>query len=94
MHSLDVLKRPIISEKAELLRDKNIYIFKVDKNANKKMIKDAIHKIYGLVPRKINVVNRRAKRKRNRFGYGYTSSLKKAYVYLNKKEKIEIFRSL
>ena len=93
MNLYDVLRRPIVTEKAEMLREQNIYAFEVDPNANKTLVKQAIRKIYNVTPEGVNIVNTRSKRKRNRIGYGYKSGMKKAYVFLNAKDKIEIFEA-
>lgn len=94
MNIYDVIKKPIISEKAEDLRNRNIYAFEVNKKAHRDEVKAAIEKIYGVKPEKVNILNVRAKAKSNRFGIGYKSSRKKAYVFLNKKDKIEILEGV
>ncbi len=94
MNLYDVLKKPLVTEKAEALRAENVYIFEVDRKANKKLIKEAVRKIYGVTPEKVNVTYINAKRKRNRYGYGFTPRRKKAYVFLDKKDKIEIFEGV
>ncbi len=94
MNVSDFIIKPVISEKSETLRERNVYIFEIHKNVNKKMVKEAIQSIYGLWPSKVNVLVQRGKRKKNRYGYGYTKTKKKAYVYLNSKEKIDIFKNV
>jgi len=94
MNLYDVLKRPIVTEKAEQLRESNVYTFEVDKNANKTLVKQAIRKVYGVVPEKINITYIPSRKKRNRMNYGYTSRGKKAYVYLSQKDKIEIYEGV
>jgi len=76
------------------LREKNIYVFKVSIDANKSLIKQAIKKIYGVTPVKVNVLNQLPKAKANRYGKGFRSRTKKAYVFLSKKDKIELFESV
>jgi len=91
MNVYDIIKSPIITEKAEVLRARNIYAFRVDLRANKTLVKLAIKKIYGITPDKVNIVTNLPKEKRNRNKIGYSPRTKKAYVFLNKKDKIEIF---
>jgi len=91
MDLYDVIKKPLVTEKAEGLRQENIYIFEVSRRANKKLIKEAVKKIYGITPKKVNILNMPARKKSSRFGVGYTAQKKKAYVFLDKKDKIEIF---
>lgn len=95
MNLYDVIKKPVISEKSEYLRENlNCYVFQVDARANKKLVNQAIRLIYELTPKKVNIVNLRPKRKANRLGYGYTTRKKKAYVFLNESDKIEIFEGV
>ena len=93
MEIYDVLIKPILSEKNELMREKNIYAFKVDKRANKKQIKEAIYKLYKVNPQKVNILNKKPKPKGYRAQVGYKSSYKKAYIYLSPKDKIPIFEA-
>lgn len=95
MHVYDIIKRPVLSEKAEYLREaSNIYVFEVTSRANKPMVKKSIREIYGVTPKKVNIVNLPVKAKRNRYGTGYKASKKKAYVYLDKKDKIVLFEGV
>lgn len=94
MNLYEVLRRPLVTEKAEVLRAQNIYAFDVNVNANKTLVKQAIKKIYGVTPEKVNITTVRPKGKRNRFGLGYKAWRKKAYVFLNKKDKIELFEGV
>lgn len=93
MNIYDVLKRPILSEKTEKLKEKNIYVFEISVSANRALVKEAIQKIHKVTPIKVNTLNVLAKSKRNRYGLGFKSRRKKAYVYLSPKEKLDIFES-
>lgn len=94
MNLYDVLKKPLVSEKAEMLRSQNCYVFEVDKRANKILVKQAIRQLYGVTPEKVNVINNRGKYSRNRYGMGKKSDRKKAYVFLGKNDKITIFEGV
>ena len=94
MNLYDVIQFPVLTEKAESLRQNNVYAFVVNSKANKTLVKQAVKEIYGVVPVKINIMNTMAKGKRNKFGIGYKSDNKKAYVYLDKKDKIELFEGV
>lgn len=91
MNLYDVIRQPMVTEKAEALRSQNIYAFEIDLKANKTLVKQAIRKIYGFTPEKVNIAYIRPKGKRNKYGVGFKSRRKKAYVFLNKKDKIELF---
>lgn len=90
----DVIKAPIISEKAEYLRETNCYAFEISLRANKTLVEKAIRKIYGLSPKKVNIVTIKGKGKQNRYGVGYRSKRKKAYVFLKKDDKIDLFEAV
>ena len=90
----DIIRRPIVTEKAEALREKNIYVFQVDMRSNKKMVAEAIEKNFKVKPKKVNIAKIPRYTKANRYGVGRTSAGKKAYVFLDKKDKIEIFEGV
>ena len=96
MDLYQVLIRPVLTEKSEKLRQQGVYVFEVHPKANKILIKKAVEKIYGVKPRKVNISYKKRKRKRSltrRFEEGWTSLVKKAYIYLppEKKDAIKIF---
>lgn len=54
-----ILKHPLTTESAmKKIEDNNTLVFIVDVRANKHQIKDAIKKMYGIVPMKINTLIR------------------------------------
>jgi large subunit ribosomal protein L23 len=89
-----VLIEPVLSEKANILREEGKYVFKVDPRATKLQIKEAVRKLYNVHPVSCNVMNVGGKPKRQRYRAGYTSSWKKAIVRLSKDEKISIFEGV
>lgn len=94
MDIYDVIKKPILTEKSEALRSQKVYLFEVNVKANKKMVKEAIKKIYKVEPKKVNICYTPEKSKRARFGMGHFSKKKRAYVYLSGKDSIEIFEGV
>ena len=55
--SMEILKKPILTEKASALTEKlNRYAFKVDHRANKLQIKGAIEKMYGVNIKAVNTM--------------------------------------
>lgn len=89
-HTL-VLLRPRITEKASLKAEsESVFVFEVAKNANKEMIYRAIVDQYKVTPRKIGITQTPSKNVFSRGKMGVQSGVKKAYVYLNKGEKIEL----
>ncbi|AFG35488.1 MULTISPECIES: 50S ribosomal protein L23 [Fervidobacterium] len=83
----DIIIRPIISEKSMNLRAEREYVFEVDKNANKKEIKEAVEKLFNVKVERVNTLIVKPKPKRDlRRGYmareGHTKEWKKAIVKL------------
>lgn len=85
----DIVKRYIFTEKNHnLKKEENVYVFEVEKNANKNDIKAAIKAIYNVDPKKVNTVNTQEKRRARR---GLVrKSIKKAYVKLEEDDEIQI----
>ena len=86
----DIIKRPIITEKLTLIQEENPNIvgFIVDKKATKPEIKKAVEKIFNVKVKKVRVINMKGKPKRFGRFEGRRSSYKKAYVILEKGQKI------
>lgn len=80
----DIILEPMITEKSTFLASQGKYLFKVHKFANKRMIKTALEKIYGVKVSSCNVVNLKAKRRRTRKrnAFAYVSASRKAIVSL------------
>ena len=86
----DIIKRPIITEKLTFIQEENPNIvgFIVDKKATKPEIKKAVEKIFNVKVKKVRVVNIKPKPKRLGRFEGKRAGFKKAYVILEKGEKI------
>ena len=93
LHLYDVIRRPVVSEKASLIaEERNQYVFEVAASANKKQIKQAIELIFEKRVKKINTMVMPAKRgMRGRNSYQRSSEWKKAIVTLEAGEKLELF---
>ena len=90
----DVLLEPVLSEKANMLREQGKYVFRVAQSANKLQIKEAVRRLFNVHPISctVMVVGGKPKRLRNR--PGHTATWKKAIVRLPKDEKIGIFEGV
>ena len=86
----DIIIAPVITEKAAIQAEANIYTFKVAKSANKIEIKKAIEEAFGVKVVKINTANTKSKAKRVGRYTGKTKTYKKAYITLADGEKIEL----
>jgi large subunit ribosomal protein L23 len=95
---MEVLKRPLVTEKASSQNENGVYGFVVDKNANKIEIKKAIEKMYGVSVQKVRTVNYLGKPKsrftKSKVVSGRTSSYKKALVTVAKGEIIDFYSGI
>jgi large subunit ribosomal protein L23 len=90
----DILIEPVLSEKANMLREEGKYVFKVAMSANKYAVKEAVRHLFNVNPISCTIMVVGGKPKRLRYRSGYTSSWKKAIVRLEKGEKIGIFEGV
>ena len=91
---IDIIKRPIVTEKAMKLQESNQYCFEVAIDANKIEIKKAIEQMF-----EVNVISIRTTRikpkKRSRFTKtgiqrGKTKERKKAFITIKEGQTIDI----
>ena len=87
----DILIEPLLSEKATHLREMGKYVFKVNPQATKLQIKEAVGRLFGVKVEGCTVMNMQGKSRRVRYKVGKTSSWKKAIVTVAKGEVIKIF---
>ena len=97
-NAYDIIKRPVLTEKAyEGIEDKR-YVFEVDIHANKAEIKKAIETVFaddGVKVEKVNTLRTIGKIKRQGRTQGRTPETKKAYVTLKKDSKpIKFFEGM
>ena len=91
---LDSINTPIITEKATVLSEQNKTIFKVHKNANKKIIKKNIEKLFKVKVIKVNIINRKTKIKMRQGKVSKKTGYKKAIVTLKKGQTIDLTASV
>lgn len=96
LHTSDVLRRPLITEKNTLLTPLGQYTFEVAINANKIQIKEAVEKIFNVKVQAVNTMvvkgkKRRVYRSRTQKQFGSTNAIKKAVVTLEPGYDIDIF---
>ena len=94
----DIIKRPVLTEKAYEGIDDKRYVFEVDIRANKAEIKEAIETVFaedGVKVAKVNTLRTLGKMKRQGRTQGRTPETKKAYVTLKKDSKpIKFFEGM
>lgn len=87
-----VLVRPIITEKASVLTDRNNQVvFEVVRKANKYQIRDAVESLYGVEVKKLATMIVPGKLKRRGMSVGKRSNWKKAVVTLKEGNSIDFF---
>jgi large subunit ribosomal protein L23 len=91
----DIIKKPLITEKATRLMEERKYLFRVDIRANKVEIRRAVEEIFKVKVQSVNTVRVKGKSKRVGMHTGRRSDWKKAIVTLAEGSKpIEIFEGL
>ncbi len=64
MHIYQVLKRPILTEKTDLQREENQYVFEVDRRANKLQVKEAVQTVFDVEVMSVNTMIMKPKRRK------------------------------
>ena len=94
----DVLRRPIVTEKSNYLNsDLHQYVFEVDPDATKSMVKSAVEALFDVDVVRVNIINvpaRRTRRARSRRLLIRRSAYKKAIVTLAPEDSIDIFEGV
>jgi large subunit ribosomal protein L23 len=95
MNIYDVIRRPIVTEKAvEKKETEHTICFEVDAGANKILIKAAVERLFKVKVAEVRTANQVGKlRRRGRFS-GYRPDWKKAYVKLKAGEKVPEFAEI
>ncbi|QJD78491.1 50S ribosomal protein L23 [Spirosoma rhododendri] len=95
---MNILKRPIVTEKMTDLNKQGKYAFEVDKKANKIEIGKAIEKMYSVNVTSVNTMRvygkNRSKNINGRVVTGKTPTTKKAIVTVAEGEVIDIYADL
>ena len=87
-----VIQKPLITERCTVLREKyNQYFFKVNPDANKHEIKQAIELYFGVKVDDVRTMNMRGKIKRLGRHEGKRADWKKAIITLAEGDTIDIF---
>lgn len=90
-----IIKGPVVTEKSTIQKDEeNKVVFKVDRNANKVEIRNAVHKLFNVKVLDVNVLTVKGKKKRMGRFIGKKSDWKKAIVTLKPGESIELFEGV
>ena len=91
MDSRDVIVRPILTEKSTMLSEVGKYVFRVNKQANKLQIRQAVEELFRVDVASVNVARVRGKWRRFGRSRGRQPDWKKAVVTLEPGQSIELF---
>ncbi len=94
IHPLQVLKRPVVTEKSTMLGALDQYVFEVDPRANKSQIAEAVEQAFDVHVMKVRTMNVRGKTKRFGTRLSTAPSWKKAIVTLSAGEQIQYFEGV
>ena len=91
----DIIRRPLSTEKSTAMKEAhNRVAFEVSLRANKKEIKSAVEKIFGVTVLDITTLRVRGKIKGLRLRKGKRPDWKKAFVTLKPGDRIEFFEGV
>jgi large subunit ribosomal protein L23 len=89
-----IIRNPLITEKATMLSERNQVVFRVAPDANKREIKAAVEGLFGVTVVAVNTLVQKGKTKRFRGRPGQRSDMKKAYVTLAPGQTIDLTTGL
>ena len=90
----DVVREPIITEKATMASENGAVVFEVAIDANKPAIKEAVESLFGVKVKAVNTTITKGKVKRFRGQLGKRKDVKKAYVTLEEGNTIDVSTGL
>ena len=90
----DIIRKPVITEKATMASEANAVVFEVAMDATKPTIKSAVEALFGVKVKAVNTVLTKGKIKRFRGRPGRRRDVKKAYVTLEEGNAIDVTTGL
>ena len=90
----DVIRRPVVTEKATMASEHNAVVFEVAIDATKPLIKEAVEQLFGVKVKKVNTIVQNGKRKLFRGRAGKRRDFKKAVVTLEDGNMIDVSTGL
>lgn len=95
---MEILKKPIITEKTALQNEEGVFGFIVDKKANKIQIKEAVEQMYNVQVEKVRtaIMPKKPKFRYTKSGVvsGHAPSYKKAFIKLKEGEHIDLYENI
>ena len=90
----DIIRKPLITEKATLASANNAVVFQVSMDSTKPMIKEAVEAVFGVKVKAVNTSITKGKTKKFKGRHGVRSDKKKAYVTLEEGNTIDVSTGL
>ncbi|WP_127902196.1 50S ribosomal protein L23 [Solirhodobacter olei] len=90
----DVIRKPIITEKATMASEANAVVFQVAMDSTKPQIKEAVEELFGVKVKAVNTTITKGKVKKFRGQPGRRNDVKKAYVTLEEGNTIDVTTGL
>ena len=90
----EIVRNPVITEKATMLSEKNQFVFRVSIGATKPEIKASVEGLFGVNVVAVNTLVQKGKTKRFKGRPGVRSDVKKAYVQLAEGQSIDMSTGL
>ena len=90
----DVIRKPLITEKATMASENGAVVFEVAMDSNKPQIKEAVETLFGVKVKAVNTSITKGKTKRFRGQLGKRKDVKKAYVTLEEGNTIDVTTGL
>ena len=94
LKAYDVIRSPVITEKATLVSEANQVIFNVARTATKPEIKAAVEQLFQVKVKAVNTLVRKGKKKAFRGMMSKQSDVKKAIVTLEQGQTIDVTTGL
>ena len=90
----DIIRKPLITEKATLASANNAVVFQVSMDSTKPMIKEAVEAVFGVKVKAVNTSITKGKTKKFKGRPGVRSDKKRAYVTLEEGNTIDVSTGL
>ena len=86
----EIIRRPVITEKATMGSEHNQVTFRVPLTADKRAVKVAVEDLFKVKVKAVNTIRVKGKRKATKGRVGFRSDYKKAIVTLAEGSKIDV----
>ena len=90
----DVIRKPIVTEKATMASESGAVVFEVSMDSNKPLIKEAVEALFNVKVKEVNTTVVKGKTKRFKGQIGKRKNTKKAYVMLEEGNTIDVSTGL